>query len=141
MRDEGILGVSLFSTTKLGETLNVHAPARPGELVPARCFLMLFGRMTHKSLPYLPSHANHGRNFQNFIVAFITLFRASTGEVPWVTHDGFKGVTSLSSGRPGMRSCTSSPCRRRDLRCLVPPLATRWASRSCAERVCACGRC
>jgi len=39
-----ILGVSLFSTTKLGETLNVHA------------------------------------NFQNFILAFITLFRASTGE-------------------------------------------------------------
>lgn len=39
-----ILGVSLFATTKLGDTLNVHA------------------------------------NFQNFIVAFITLFRASTGE-------------------------------------------------------------
>lgn len=39
-----ILGVSLFSTTKLGETLNVHA------------------------------------NFQNFLLAFITLFRASTGE-------------------------------------------------------------
>jgi len=39
-----ILGVSLFATTKLGDTLNVHA------------------------------------NFQNFMLAFITLFRASTGE-------------------------------------------------------------
>eukprot|EP00438_Fugacium_kawagutii_P004117 Skav212869 [mRNA] locus=scaffold151:59022:64713:- [translate_table: standard] len=42
--DACILGVSLFATTKLGDTLNEHA------------------------------------NFQNFIVAFITLFRASTGE-------------------------------------------------------------
>mmetsp|Transcript_31128 Transcript_31128/g.71864 ORF Transcript_31128/g.71864 Transcript_31128/m.71864 type:complete len:532 (+) Transcript_31128:2-1597(+) len=47
-----ILGVSLFATTKLGGTLDIHA------------------------------------NFQNFILAFITLFRASTGEA-WneIMHD------------------------------------------------------
>jgi len=47
-----ILGVNLFSTTKLGDTFNVHG------------------------------------NFRNFVTAFITLFRASTGEA-WneIMHD------------------------------------------------------
>jgi len=59
-----ILGVSLFATTKLGDTLNVHA------------------------------------NFQNFILAFITLFRASTGEA-WneIMHElALSEVTSYRQG-------------------------------------------
>lgn len=55
-----ILGVSLFATTKLGDTLNVHA------------------------------------NFQNFILAFITLFRASTGEA-WneIMHELSKSEVTM----------------------------------------------
>mmetsp|Transcript_59235 Transcript_59235/g.105254 ORF Transcript_59235/g.105254 Transcript_59235/m.105254 type:complete len:1938 (-) Transcript_59235:102-5915(-) len=55
-----ILGVSLFSTTKLGDTLDTHG------------------------------------NFQNFVLAFITLFRASTGEA-WneLMHDLAKSPAKI----------------------------------------------